>query len=303
MKPNILLDYLTLCKPKVVLLMLITFWVGMQLTAEQKIPLTLLITSSLGIIGASSAAAVINHILDRKIDAKMQRTKERPIANGRITPKKAITFAIILATIALIILLKFVNTITAILTFATLFSYAILYTVYLKYATPQNIVIGGAAGAMPPLLGSVAVTGQVSAESLLLVILVYLWTPPHFWALAIWRLNDYQKTKIPMLPVTHGIEFTKLCILLYSILMFIASILPYLIGMSGNLYLVLSVPINLYFIYLSLTLFKEKNPSKINIIASGLFRYSILYLILLFLALLIDHYLILYLRNIAYAGS
>lgn len=279
-------DYLTLCKPRVVMLMVVTSIVGMHLATSTYVPIKTLFWGNLGISLAACSAAVLNHLLDRHIDLKMSRTNMRPVATGRVTPKRAIVFAFILGSLALASLLLFVNKITAFLTVVTLFGYAIFYTVYLKRATPQNIVIGGLAGAMPPLLGWCAVTGMVDPYGLLLVLIIFIWTPPHFWALAIYRVNDYANAKIPMLPNTHGIKFTKLCILLYTLLMLPAVILPYLVGMTGIVYLALATTITLYFIALAWKLFIAKD----NKLAYRLFNYSIFYLGLLFLGLLLDHY-------------
>jgi len=283
---SVLKDYLTLCKPRVVLLMIVTAWVGMHLASYELIPWQILIFASLGIAFAAASAAIINHLLDRHIDAKMKRTATRPIACGRITPTAALLFAATLAILAFIILITFVNFTTTWLTFATLLGYALLYTVFLKRATPQNIVIGGAAGAMPPLLGWTAVAGSIEPNGLLLVLIIFTWTPPHFWALAIYRKQDYAAAHIPMLPNTHGVQFTKLCILLYTILLIPITILPYLVGMSGMLYLSLTLVIDLIFVYRTIVLYRSSNIQQ----ALKIFHYSIIYLLLLFVFLLLDHY-------------
>lgn len=281
-------DYLILCKPKVVLLMLITAWVGMSL-ASQNFVWSTLIFATIGIACAASSAAIFNHLLDRHIDLKMSRTSQRPIATGRISPKQAIIFALSLAVISWVTLSQLVNTITAILTFATLVGYAAVYTIYLKRATPQNIVIGGLAGAMPPLLGWTAITGHVSPYSWLLVLIIFTWTPPHFWALAIYRIKDYAAADIPMLPVTHGIPFTKLCILLYTILLSAVTCLPFATQMSGWLYFVTSITLDGIFIIFALRLYFAPKDQEHNI-AIKTFNFSITYLALLFIALLIDHH-------------
>ena len=280
--------YYELCKPRVVMLMLITAIVGMCLATPGKIPLQLLFFATLGIALAAASAAVINHLIDRKIDAIMFRTENRPIPRGDITTTQALYFALILGIIGLTILISFVNTLTTILTFVTLIGYAVIYTLFLKHATPQNIVIGGLAGAMPPLLGWTAITNQVDANGLLLVLIIFVWTPPHFWALAIHRYDEYAKAKIPMMPVTHGIAYTKLQIMLYTILLLIVSLFPYFTGMSGLTYACSAILLGLGFCRYSWRLFKEKNDKKI---AFRTFAYSIYYLLGLFIALMIDHYI------------
>ena len=281
-----LVDYLRLCKPKVVLLMLLTSWVGMHLASEQAIPFTVLIFSTLGIAFAAAGSAVINHLVDRNIDAKMTRTAMRPIASGRITAKNALVFSGFLSLFGLGLLLVFVNPVTAGLTFVTTLGYAIIYTIFLKRATPQNIVIGGLAGATPPLLGWSAITGNITPEALLLVLIIFAWTPPHFWSLAIYRIEDYTKAKIPMLPVTHGIKFTKLCIVLYTLLLFAITLLPFAIKMSKLIYLATAVTLGLGFVYSSVKLYLSNKQKR----AMQTFNFSILYLVLLFIGLLFDHY-------------
>lgn len=280
--------YLELCKPRVVYLMLITAVVGMCLAAPGKVPLSILIFGTLGIGFAAGSAAVVNHLIDRKIDAIMFRTERRPLPTGKVSPQQALIFAAIMGSIGLFMLLVWVNALTAVLTFATLLGYAVVYTVFLKHATPQNIVIGGLAGAMPPLLGWTAVTNTVDPYSLMLVLLIFIWTPPHFWALAIHRYDDYSKAKVPMMPVTHGIPHTKLQILLYTILLGVASILPYLIGMSGLIYLVGAMILEAGFLYYSVRLYRETKPSGT---AFKTFLFSIYYLMGLFVVLLVDHYI------------
>lgn len=280
-------DYLELCKPKVVALMLLTVLVGMYLATPGFIPLTTVIAAVLGIGLCAASAAAINHLLDKRIDAIMARTKKRPIAHGRITVKQAFHFAALIGTTGIFVLSQFVNNLTAMLTFLTLIGYAGVYTGYLKRATPQNIVIGGLAGAAPPLLGWTAVTNQLDPEALLLVLIIFTWTPPHFWALAIYRFNDYKHAEIPMLPVTHGIRYTKLNILLYTILLLVVSVLPFAVGMSGLFYLSGALILGLRFLYWAIRLYKSEK----NTVAMHTFRYSIVYLMLLFLFLLVDHYL------------
>ncbi len=279
--------YLELCKPKVVVLMLLTALIGMYLAAPGAVPLTLIIPAMLGIGLVASAAAVINHFIDRHIDKLMFRTQHRPVATGKITPWQALTFAAVLATVGMLILIEAVNSLTAALTFATLVGYAGVYTLFLKRATPQNIVIGGAAGAAPPLLGWTAVTGHADPYAWLLVLIIFTWTPPHFWSLAIYRQQDYAKAKIPMLPVTHGIPFTKFCILLYTILLVVVSCLPFVTGMSSWGYLLAALALGLRFLAWAVKLYRHNDPY----IAKQMFHYSIHYLALIFLALLLDHYL------------
>lgn len=279
-------DYLELCKPRVVLLMLLTAIVGMLLAAPVLISWEVLVFGTLGIALAASSGAVLNHLVDRRIDAKMFRTQQRPIASGRINPKHALIFAIILGFTGMAVLIHWVNWITAVLTFFTLIGYAIIYTVFLKHATPQNIVIGGLAGAMPPLLGWTAVTGQLQYAGWLLVLIIFAWTPPHFWSLAIYRYEDYAKARIPMLPVTHGIKFTKLSILLYTLVLAAVTMLPFVVDMSGMIYLVGVSLLDIGFVYWAIKLMRSDTPK----VAIQTFQYSIIYLMLLFVILLIDHY-------------
>ncbi len=281
-------DYFEMCKPKVVALMLVTAIVGMLLASSGIPPIFTMIFATLGIALAAGSAAVINHLLDRRIDAIMARTKRRPMPTGKIAPRQALLFAAVLGIAAMLILVTFVNTLTAILSLCTLFAYAIVYTVYLKRATPQNIVIGGAAGAAPPILGWAAIAGHVAPEALLLFLIIFTWTPPHFWALAIYRHQDYAKAEIPMLPVTHGIPFTKRSILLYSLLLFVVSLMPFVVGMSSWLYLSAAVLLGARFLYWAIALLRT-NQDKV---AMQMFRYSINYLFLLFIFLLLDHYLL-----------
>ncbi|WP_153774342.1 heme o synthase [Pseudomonas sp. MNR3A] len=282
-------DYLELTKPKVVVLMLITSLVGMFLATRAGVPWTVLLFGNLGIALCAGGAAVVNHVLDRRIDALMARTCKRPVAKGRVAPLPALAFALALAIAGMALLLAFTNPLTAWLTLASLLGYAVVYTGFLKRATPQNIVIGGLAGAAPPLLGWVAVSGHLSAEPLLLVLIIFTWTPPHFWALAIHRKEEYAKAEIPMLPVTHGEHYTKLHILLYSLVLLAVSLLPYAIHMSGPLYLACALLLGLRFVQWSWVLYRGTRPHA----AIGTFKYSIAYLFLLFIALLVDHYLLL----------
>lgn len=279
-------DYLELCKPKVVALMLLTAVVGMFLATPGWVGFMPLIFGSIGIGFCASSAATINHLVDRHIDAIMARTQKRPVAKGKVSPKQAMSFAFIMGLIGMVVLVLFVNTLTACLTFMTLIGYAVIYTGFLKRATPQNIVIGGLAGAAPPLLGWTSVTGSISAQALLLVLIIFTWTPPHFWALAIYRFKDYEKAKIPMLPVTHGIPFTKLNIVFYTILLVAVTVLPYAISASGLIYLFGALALGGRFIYWSLKLWKSDKA----IVAMQTFRFSIVYLMLLFVILLTDHY-------------
>jgi protoheme IX farnesyltransferase len=280
-------NYLTLCKPNVVAEMLFTAVVGMLLAVPGMPPLGLVIYATTGIALAASSAAAINHFIDRKADAQMARTQKRPLPTGELNATNVMTFAVVLGVSSMLILVLLVNTLTAVLTFLSLFGYAIIYTLYLKRATPQNIVIGGIFGATPPLLGWCAMTGEVHPFALLLALIIFVWTPPHFWALAIARREEYAKVNIPMLPVTHGVEFTRLQILLYTILLLCVTLLPYLTRMSGLIYLVSTVLLDLGFIYYALLMMRNKD----NKTAMKTFVYSIVYITLLFAALLIDHYL------------
>ncbi|WP_432416365.1 heme o synthase [Legionella micdadei] len=280
-------DYMELCKPRVVALMLLTVVVGMYLAVPGWVPIPTLITSLVGIGLCAGSAAAINHLVDKRIDAIMARTKRRPIAGGRVSVRQALYFATTLAALGLTILITFVNVLTAILTFVTLIGYAGIYTGYLKRATPQNIVIGGLAGAAPPLLGWTAVTNQLDPQALLLVLIIFTWTPPHFWALAIYRIEEYKHAEIPMLPVTHGVAFTKLNVLLYTILLLVVTSLPFLVGMSGWLYLAGAGLLGVRFLHWAIFLYRSDRPA----IAMRTFRFSIVYLMMLFVFLLVDHYI------------
>jgi|TARA_B110000116_G_scaffold271049_1_gene290687 heme o synthase len=285
---NILRSYYDLCKPNVVLMMLITALVGSLLASKTLPPLSLIIFAMLGIALCASSAAAINQIIDRKADANMNRTENRPIPQGEVSVSHASFFAFILGISGTGILVLYVNILTAALTLASLIGYAFIYTVYLKRATPQNIVIGGLAGAAPPLLGWTAITNSVDPNSLLLVLIIFAWTPPHFWALAIHRKEDYAKENIPMLPVTHGVQFTKLQIILYTIILILVSFLPFIVLMSGIFYLISASILGIIFLYYSIELYLDENNEN----AFPTFIYSIYYIFLIFAALLIDHFLI-----------
>lgn len=279
--------YFEMTKPKVVALMLLTVLVGMCLALPGAVPLQPLIVGMVGIGLMAGAAAAFNHLIDRKIDGLMARTYNRPLPKGKISGVKAAVFAVSIGVLGFVMLYAWVNPLTAWLTFASLIGYALVYTTYLKRATSQNIVIGGLAGAMPPLLGWTAVTNEMHGHALLLVIIIFTWTPPHFWALAIHRRKEYAKVDIPMLPVTHGVEFTKTCILLYTVLLAIACLLPVLVGMSGPVYLVGSTLLSCGFIYKAWQL-KYHDYSGL---AMNVFKFSIYHLMVLFIILLVDHYL------------
>ncbi len=280
-------DYYALCKPRVVALLLLTSVVGVVLASPPGgISIFILIMSTLGIGLGAAAGAAINQIVERKSDARMARTENRPLPQGRVSQQNAFIFAMLMAVASVFILTAWVNVLTAVLTFASMIGYAVIYTMYLKKATPQNIVIGGLAGATPPLLGWTSVTDSIDPHGLLLVLIIYTWTPPHFWALAIHRRDDYAKVNLPMLPVTHGIEFTKYSILGYTILMFMVTLLPYLAYMRGEIYLVSAVLLGLYFFYkVFMLMFSDRKNAAIST-----FVYSINYLMLLFVAMVIDHY-------------
>jgi protoheme IX farnesyltransferase len=280
-------DYYEMTKPRVVMLLLLTALVGMCLATETWIDPQILVFGMMGIGLLSSSAAVINHVVDHKIDSLMARTFNRPVAKGKVSPKRALIFAFVIGAIGFVVLALFVNMLTAWLTLASLVGYAVIYTSYLKRATPQNIVIGGLAGAAPPLLGWTAVTGDIHAYALLLVLIVFTWTPPHFWALAIHREKDYAKAEIPMLPVTHGIAFTKTCVLLYTVLLCIVCALPYLVDMSGLIYLIGSSILNAGFMYYAIKLKYKPTDNT----AMDTFKFSIYHLMILFVVLLADHYI------------
>jgi protoheme IX farnesyltransferase len=280
-------DYYELGKPKVVALIVFTAVVGMFLAVPGVPPLHSLICGTLGIGLAASSAAAVNHVVDRRFDTKMARTMLRPIPTGHLTTKQALSYAAVLCVASMLMLWFLVNPLTAMLTFASLIGYAVLYTVWLKHITPQNIVIGGAAGAAPPVLGWTSVTGSVDPYSLLLFLIIFAWTPPHFWALAIARREEYMKAGIPMLPVAYGVEFTRLHILLYTILLVIVTLLPWLTGMTGLIYLATAVLLGAQFVRHAIALKRADAPPHLPM---TVFRYSITYLMILFAALLLDHY-------------
>jgi protoheme IX farnesyltransferase len=280
-------DYYALTKPRVVQLLVFTAIVGMFLATPGMVPWDVLIFGSIGIGLAAASGAAVNHILDQRFDATMARTRNRPLPSGRINERDAFAFALALGLLGLGILALLVNPLTAVLTFISLIGYAVIYTVYLKRATPQNIVIGGAAGAAPPVLGWAAVQNEVSGYALLLFLIIFTWTPPHFWALAIARRRDYENAEIPMLPVTHGEALTKNFVVYYTILLVIVTLLPFLTGMSGLLYLMSAVLLGCGFLYCALRL-KLDNDART---AMKTFSYSISYLVALFSFLLLDHYL------------
>jgi protoheme IX farnesyltransferase len=280
-------DYYELTKPRVVMLIVFTAIVGMFLSVPGWPGLEPLVFGTLGIGLASSSAAVFNHVLDARIDIQMMRTRGRPLPQGKLTETSALAFASVLCIVSMVILALLVNPLTAILTFVSLIGYAVVYTAWLKRATPQNIVIGGAAGAAPPILGWTAVTGEIQTGALLLFLIVFVWTPPHFWALAIARKEEYARVDIPMLPVTHGEAFTRLHILLYTILLLIVTILPYLIGMSGLIYLAAAAALGGRFLWYAISMMRKPGEMELPM---RTFKFSITYLGILFAALLIDHY-------------
>lgn len=280
-------DYLALCKLKVVSLIVFTAIVGMFMATPVMVPWDVLIYGTIGIGLAACSAAAINHVVDHKIDSIMARTNRRPLPEGKVSLVNAVIFAWFLGTISMGVLAFLVNPLTAGLTALSLIGYGFIYSMYLKRATPQNIVIGGAAGAAPPVLGWTAVTGTLDPNSLLLFLIIFAWTPPHFWALAIYRREEYAKVNIPMLPVTHGVEFTRLHILLYTIILFIVTLLPYLVGMSGLFYLVSAVLLGGGFLYYAIRMQFDHADR----LAMQTFSFSIVYLMIMFAALLIDHYI------------
>jgi len=280
-------DFLTLCKIKVVSLIMLTAVVGMFLATPDLPPLHIVILASIGIAFSSSSAAVFNHIIDQKIDNEMARTHRRPLPEGKITPRTAFVFGVVIGVIGIGTLVIGVNMLTAILTLVALIGYAVFYTMYLKRATPQNIVIGGAAGAAPPLLGWTAVTNSIELGALLLFLIIFIWTPPHFWALAIHRRKEYAKVNIPMLPVTHGHYFTRVQILLYTILLTVITVVPYLVGMSGLIYLAGALLLDFGFLYFAVQLLRYPEDKRLPMRTFG---YSINYLMILFIILLVDHY-------------
>ncbi len=280
-------DYYELCKPRVVLLMLLTSVIGMFMATPGMVPWQVLLFGNLGIALCAGSAAAVNHLVDRRIDLIMARTHDRPIAQGRVDTTHAILFALVLGVLGMAVLITQINQLTAWLTLASLLGYAVIYTLWLKRATPQNIVIGGLAGAAPPLLGWTAVTNSIDGHGLLLVLIIFAWTPPHFWALAVHRRDEYAKADIPMLPVTHGIRYTKLHTLLYTLILFAVTLLPYATHMSGPLYLLGAVVLGLGFLYWSVVMLVGKDPKA----PMQTFKYSIIYLMALFIVMLADHYM------------
>jgi len=280
-------DYLALCKPKVVLMILITAMVGMYLASEQNFDLKVMFIASIAISFAASAAAIVNHVIDVSIDAKMQRTQWRPLVNQRISRKQALCFSASLTTSSMFLLLYYINVLTAFLTLIGFVGYALVYTCFLKHSTPQNIVYGGFAGAIPPLLGWTSITNNIAIEPLLLTLIIFLWTPAHFWPLAIDRLDDYRRANVPMLPVVKGVNYTKTCIVLYTLATIIASILPYTFHYSGELYLIVVLLLGLWFGYYAIQLKITADEQ----FALKTFHVSIYYLIALFIALLLDRLL------------
>ena len=281
-------DYLELTKPRVVALMILTALIGMCMAVPGFVPWQPLVLGNLGIALCAGAAATINHLVDERIDQQMSRTRSRPVATGKVSQRAAALFAAILAFLGIGVLVIWVNSLTAVLTVASLIGYAFVYTMFLKRATPQNIVIGGLAGAAPPLLGWTAVTGEVHGHALLLVLIIFAWTPPHFWALAIHRREEYASVGIPMLPVTHGVRFTALHIFLYTVIMILITLLPFATLLSGWLYLIGAVILGAVFLYWAIEILRDKNPQA----PMETFKFSITYLLLLFIIMLADHWLI-----------
>lgn len=279
-------NFLALCKPRVTMLIVFTAMIGMFLATPNMVPLNILLAATIGIGMASGAAAAFNCLVEQAIDAKMARTRGRPLPTGQVTSNQTFIFASIMAGIGLAILYTFVNPLTMWLTLATFVGYAVIYTIFLKPATPLNIVIGGLSGAMPPALGWAAVTGAVSAEAWVLVLIIFAWTPPHFWALALYRREEYAKSGLPMLPVTHGEEYTRLQILLYTIILFVVTVMPFAMRMSGFIYLGSALLLNAVFMAYAIGLYRQYSDA----LARSMFKFSILYLTLLFAALLVDHY-------------
>jgi heme o synthase len=279
-------DYAELCKPRVVGLIVFTAVIGMFLSTPGFVPWSVLAPATLGIALAAASAAAINHVAEHRIDALMARTRHRPLPQGGLNRRHALAFALLIGALSMYLLVAFVNVLTAVLTFASLIGYAVVYTMYLKYATPQNIVIGGAAGAAPPVLGWTAVTGSVDPHALLLFLIIFAWTPPHFWALAIYRRDDYAKASIPMLPITHGVDYTRQQILLYTLILIVATLLPFATYMSGPIYLAGALALDAVFLYYAVRMQFDHDDA----LAMRTFRYSIVYLTLLFAVFFLDHY-------------
>ena len=281
-------SYYLLCKPNVVYMMLICALVGMLLAEDSVSSISTIMVALVGIALCSGSAAAINQVIDRNADAAMTRTDKRPLPQGELSVFHASSFAFVIGVLGALVLYIHINTLTMVLTLASLIGYAFIYTVYLKRATPQNIVIGGLAGAAPPLLGWTAISNTIDPYALLLVLIIFVWTPPHYWALAIYRKEEYAKESIPMLPVTHGVAFTKLQIVLYTIILFIVSVLPYIVLMSGFVYLISAIVLSSIFMYYSIKLYFSDDDA----VAMKTFNFSIYYIFLIFVALLCDHYLI-----------
>jgi protoheme IX farnesyltransferase len=279
-------DYLELCKPRIVSLIVFTAVIGMMLATPGPVPIGVFVFGTLGIGFAAASAAAINHVAEHRIDALMERTRKRPLPQGEVERSHALAFALLLGVLAMYLLLAFVNALTAVLTFCSLIGYAVVYTLFLKYATPQNIVIGGAAGAAPPVLGWTAVTGSVDPHALLLFLIIFAWTPPHFWALAIYRRKDYVGANVPMLPVTHGVDYTRKQILLYTIILTAATLMPYATYMCGRVYLAGALLLDAGFLYLVIRM----QFDHADVLAMRTFRYSIVYLTGLFLMMFTDRY-------------
>jgi len=280
--------FYALCKPRVTALIVFTAIIGMLMATPGMVPVSILLAATVGIAFASGAAAAFNCLIEHKIDAMMARTRARPLPTGQLSQMETLLFASVLGGIGLSILYYWVNPLTMWLTLGTFVGYAVIYTVFLKPATPMNIVIGGASGAMPPILGWAAVNNTVSPESLVMFLIIFAWTPPHFWALALYRREEYARVGMPMLPVTHGERFTLLHILLYTIILVVVSLMPYGLGMSGWLYLVSAAVLNMIFMYYVVSLYRSYSDA----LAKATFKYSIIYLSLIFAALLLDHYLV-----------
>jgi protoheme IX farnesyltransferase len=279
-------SFYALTKPRVCALIVFTAIIGMFLATPGMVPLDILFFSSIGIAFVSGAAAAFNCLIEEKIDAKMARTRGRPLPLGQVSQKETIVFSVLLGGLGLLMLYFFVNSLTMWLTLVTFFAYAVIYTIFLKPATPMNIVIGGASGAMPPVLGWAAVTNQVTPEALILFLIIFCWTPPHFWALALYRRKEYEKVGMPMLPVTHGEKYTRLQIVLYTIILVIVTMMPFSVGMSGLIYIIFATLLNVYFLYYTVMLYRQYSDK----LSMKIFRYSIWYLGLIFLAFLVDHY-------------
>ena len=280
-------DYLTLCKPRVVLLMLLCALVGMLLATPGMVPWDILVFGNLGIALVAASAAAMNHLMDARVDAVMARTRNRPVAQGRVSGAQGAVFVALTGLVGLVILAWLVNPLTALLNLTSWIGYGLIYTLYLKRATPQNIVIGGLFGAAPPLFGWTAVTGTIDGGARLLVLIIFAWTPPHFWALAIDRVDEYREVAIPMLPVTHGEQYTKLHILLYTVILILISVMPFVIGMSNILYLAVALVLGGVFLFHCVRMLKDRDQAPIQT-----FRFSIVYLMLLFIGLVVDHYML-----------